>query len=427
MVTVPMGVQAYKRKFAGEPEVKLVNRFLEKNPTNLREGQALLTRAGTNPLVKFDDGADALNPNRNNWSKVGLFDGDLFGASGPNLYRYATDGTLIHIAGLLNPGGLITYAWMKGIGYEYLFISDGLLLQFYRGGSHATGTLTKTGAIDTTYKIQVNGTYYAWNDAVDTNAPDGTSAHPWLAKLSGDALENMSDLFNFNGVRGVDFSTALGGPNQFFSGSNPGTTPFTQLIVSAISGNADGNSITTSVVTGANIAFGGATLAGGGTHVLEGVEMPAGSPAKALASLGGYVLVAVGDSQEFYWLEPGTIAIDALNFASKESNPDNIADMVTVGDQVIIAGDASTENWYATGNFDAPFAPVQGRVYRRGFIEGSLVAVKDSLIGIGDDGVVYSIGYAYGDTSNYGVHPISTHAIAERIRTLLRREQGLVP
>lgn len=425
MVTIPLGVQAYKRKYAGEPEVKLVNRFLETNPTNLREKVALLTRAGTDPLTKMDDGANAVAPNRGTWSKVGLFNGDLFGVSGPNLYRYSSDGTLTHIIGLINPGGLVTYAWMKGIGYEYLFISDGLLLQFYQGGSHATGTLTKSGAITTAQKIQVGGVYYGWNDAVDTNAPDGTSAHPWLAKLTGDPMLNMVNLFNFNGVRGVDFSTALGGPNPNYQGSNTGSGPFTTLTVTATSDGTNGNAISTTVVTGPNLAFGAATLAGGGTHVLQGVEMPDGKPCKCLASLDSFVLVGIGRSQQFFWIEPGAVIIDPLNFAEKESNPDNIVDMVTIGDQTIIAGAASTENWYATGNFDAPFAPVEGRVYRRGFVEGTVVAVKDALIGIGDDGVVYSIGYSYGASSKYGVNPISTHAIAERIRVELRREQGL--
>lgn len=427
MVTLPLGYQAYKRKFAGEPEIRLVNRFLEKNPTNLREGTGLLSRAGSAPLTKFDDGAGAVAPARGTFSKTGLFNGDLFGVSGGNLYRYSSDGTLTHITGLVNAGGLVTYAWMKGIGYEYLFIADGLLLQFYQGGTHATGTLTKTGAITTAQKINIGGTYYGWNDAVDTNAPDGTLAHPWLAKLSGDPMLNMAHLLNFDGVRGVDFSTALGGPSPIVSGSNPGVGPFTTMVVTAKSGNADGNLIATLVTTGPNISFGAATLSGGGTHVLQGVEMPDGNAAKCLASLNGFVLVGVGRSQLFYWIEPGAVIIDPLNFASKESNPDNIVDMVTIGDQTIIAGAGSTENWYATGNFAAPFAPMEGRVYRRGFIEGSIVAVKDSMIGIGDDLVVYSIGYGYGDTSQYGVHPISTHGIDERIRVQIRSENGEPP
>lgn len=425
MVTIPLGVQAYQRKYAGEPEVKLVNRFLEQNPTNLREHYSLLTRPGSNALTTFASGGAANN--RAQWSKPGLFSGDLFGVAGPNLYRYAADGTLIHIGGVVNGSGYVSYAWMKGIGYEYLFIADGLLLQYYSGGTHATGTLTRSSTIDTTYKIEIGGVYYAWNDAVDTNAPDGTAAHPWLAKLTGDPLVNMANLLNFNGVRGTDFSTTLGGPSLVVTAANDAVTPTTQLILTAISDRTDGNAITTSVTAGAGVAWGGATLTGGGTHALHGVTMPDGSPAKALASLDGYVLISVGNSQKFFWLDPGTVVIDPLNFAEKESNPDNIVDMVTVGDQTIVCGAGSTENWYATGDFAAPFAPVEGRVYRRGTVDGTAVAVKDNLTIVGDDGIVYTIGYAFGGTSQYGVHRISTHAIEERIRSQLRHEQGLTP
>lgn len=421
MVTIPLGVQAYKRAFAGEPEVRLENRFMETDPTNQREKITLLTRAGSDRLTTFDDGAGAVAPNRMQFSKDGLFNGDLFGVSGGNLYRYATDGTLIHITGLVNGSGFVTYAWMKGAGYEYLFIADGLLLQFYAGGTHATGTLTKSGAITTAYVIQINGTYYGWNDAVDTNAPDGTAAHPWLARLTGDPMANMETLLNFSGVRGVDYSTALGGPNLFVTA----TSDSTHLHLTAITDRSSGNAYTTSVVVGANVAWGGATLTGGGTHALQGVEMPDGQPPKALTALSGFVLISVGDTYRFYWLEPGTVTIDPLNFASKESNPDPIVDMTTVGDQAIITGSGSTENWYATGNFDAPFAPIEGRVYRRGAIEGTTVGVNDALVFVGDDMVVYSVGYGYGDTAQYGVHRISTHAIEERIRVQLRREQGL--
>ena len=120
------------------------------------------------------------------------------------------------------------------------------------------------------------------------------------------------------------------------------------------------------------------------------------------------------------------MTIDPTNFFSKESNPGTIVDMHTVGDQVLIAGEGSTENWYATGNFDLPFAPQEGRVYRRGVIEGTTVVVGDSLILVGDDGVVYEIGYQAGQASAWGVHRISTNGIEERIRTQMRRLQGLL-
>lgn len=419
MTNVPLGMQAYERNYAGEPEVRLENRFMEKNPTNQREGVGLLTRPGSDLLAVFN--SDGLGGNRANFTLKGLFNNDLFVCEGPNLYRYSLDGTKIHILGLLNPGGTITHGWMKGIGYEYLFIADGLLLQFYAGGTHASGTLTGTAG---TSVIRIGDTYYSWNAAVDTNAPNGSAAHPWLANPGSDPLLAMAKLLNFDGVRGVDFSTNLAGPNPQVTAAVTGGPPATALVVTAITDRSTGNGIVTTVVSGA-VMWGSGTLTGGGTHVLQGVEVPDGQGVRSLTSLSGYVLASIALSQKFYWINPGEVVIDPLNFAEKEANPDNIVDMVTIGDQAIICGEGSTENWYASGDFNAPFLPVEGRVYRRGIQAGTAVAVKDSLFLVGDDGIVYSIGYAFGGTSNYGVHRISTHAIEERIRVQLRREQGL--
>jgi hypothetical protein len=179
---------------------------------------------------------------------------------------------------------------------------------------------------------------------------------------------------------------------------------------------------------GSTESWTGATLAGGGGTLLRTIAMPnAGEVPKAVSSVSGYVLISVGGSQKFYWLNPAELVIDALNFAEKESNPDNILDMNTVGDQMLISGSESTENWYATGEFATPFAPVEGRVYQRGIIEGTAVTVGDAVIFVGNDGVVYSAGYTYGANAQYGVHPISDNAIAERVRKTLRYEQDLQP
>jgi hypothetical protein len=292
MTTIPLGVGAYKRTFAGEPEIRLENRFVEKAPTNLREHTTLLGRAGTDTLSTFAGGRI-----RGTYSKAGLFNGDLFVVSGPNLWRYSSDGTRVQIPGVVSGSANPYVTWMKGLGYEYLFIADGTLFQYYPGF----------------------------------------------------------------------------GPLLLVTGAGP-------------------------------------------SEVI-----------KSLATVSGYVLASVGFTQKFYWLNPGTVVIDPLNFAEKESNPDNIVDMHTVGDFVLITGEASTENWYATGDFALPFAPVEGRVYRRGAIEGTPVVMKDSVILVGDDCVVYEIGYSSGAEAQWGVHRISDHGIEERIRTQVRRLQGLLP
>lgn len=423
MTTVVLGLGAYERLYAKEPIVRLENRFVETNPTNLKEQTALLTRPGTALLRNFGGGKY-----RRAFTEPGMFNGDLFVNNGTVLNRW--NGTTNQIiTGDIKGSGAPSVTWVKGAGYQRLFIADGLLLQYYDGGTHATGLLTLTGTITASNEVvRIGGVYYTFNDAVDTGAPDGSAAKPWRVRLTGDPLQNFDDTLMFNGIPGFTFSSAIGGANPIVTARAIGGPPATQLQVVAVSEGADGNAIQTTVTgTTPKLAWGAATLTGGGVHVLHGITMPDGVGAKAVCSLKSYCLVAVANSQNFYWVEPGAIIIDPLNFASKESSPDNIQDIVRVGDNALLVGEGSTESWYATGQIDSPFAPVAGRVYNRGAIDGTTVVVKDSVILVGNDGIVYQIGYSSGGGADYGVKRISNHGIEERIRRQVRRDKGLTP
>jgi hypothetical protein len=428
--SIQLGLGAYKRSFAGQPEIQLVNRYVEKDPSNDQEHTILLSRSGSNLL----NGAMTGGINRGNYSKAGLFNGDLFCVQGHNLWRYGQTGIPQQITGTIANDGNPYVAWAKGIGYEFLFISDGSTLQYF--SEHATAVLTLTGNVLATEVIVINGVYYGWSLTVDAGTPNGTVGAPYMAHLATggidtaanntQSLANMALLINFAGISGGDYSSAVPGPNTICAAvSNENTIIFT-----AYDNTAAGNAYTSTVSNsgGGSIAFGAGTFQGGGGTTLRPVTgMGSGEVVKALASVSSYVLVSVGNSQKFYWINPGEIIIDPLNFASKESNPDNILDMLTVGDQVLICGNGSAENWYATGVFAAPFAPVEGRVYARGVVEGTPVVVNDGVILVGNDGIVYQIGYKYGGQAQWGVHRISDHALEEQIRITLRSEQGQPP
>lgn len=428
MTTIPLGQTAYKRQYSGAPEVVLQNRFVEKSPTNLREHATLLARPGNDALVTLSGG-----PSRGKFTKVGFFGGDLFVVCGPNLFRVnSVSNIATQITGTIAGTGFVYMTWEKGIGYEYLFIADGTNLWVF--SEHASGVLTATANPASGDVIRIGSNYYGWNTNVQAGSPAGTLANPYWAKRSTttgiqaqdleQSLANMVLLLNYSGIPGTDFSSQVPGPSADVSAVSDPTT----LTVQAIDNTAAGNAIATTVPVGAVESWASVTLTGGGGTALRLIPMPnAGEVAKAVATVSGYVMVSVGNTQKFYWLNPGELVIDPLNFAEKESNPDNILDMNTVGDQVLVSGSDSTENWYATGNFDAPFAPVEGRVYQRGIIEGTAVVVGDAVIFVGNDGVVYSVGYNNGSDVQWGVKEISDNAIAERIRETLRLEDGLKP
>lgn len=410
MSTVPLGIGAYERLYAGEPVVRLENRFVETNPTNLKEKIALLARPGTDPLKYFNSGKY-----RRCFSKEGLFGSDLFVIAGETMWRYAEDGTTHEITGVFQGSGPPSITWYKGIGIERLFVADGLLLQYYDGGTHATGTLTATGAI-TTQKVQIGEVWYTWGADVNANAPNGTEDHPWIAKLDSSPMVALAKLLMFAGVQGVDYSSTLGGPSLTVTAVPNSLDPDNILDVTAISGEADGNTIATTV-DGSDLAWGETTLTGGGVHTMHGIPMPDGKPAKSLATISSYVLISVAKSQQFFFLRPGSVEIDALDFYTKESNPDEIIDMTNVGDQAILCGSGSTETWYATGVLDSPLAAVKGRAYQRGVLEGTVCVVKESVILVGNDGIVYEIG------SGSGITRVSNHGIEERIRVQRVRER----
>lgn len=417
MTTVPIGVGAYDRKSAKEPEIQLINRFLEGDPTNLVEHTALLSRFGTKGLGYFPPNTST-GIIRGLYSKEGLFDSNLFVVSGNNLYRRMTDGTRQQITGTVHGTGRPYLTWVRGAGYQRLVISDGQLLQYYDGGSHATGILTTT-ATPTNQVIEIAGTYYSWHATdVDYNSPDGTAAHPFLALLGSDPLVSMENMLNFAGVPGVDFSSALGAANTVVTAlADTSTTPSTKLTLTAISEGTDGNLITTSVYSGASMSWSGATLTGGGIHALHGIYVPTGETIGPVCTLDSFVLCAVNNSQKFFYLRPASVIIDALDFDYKESNPDFIVDMVRMGDFAVIVGSGSTEFWYATGDSNQPLAPVDGRTMARGAVEGTVLELNGETILVGNDEVVYAIGN--------GMRRISNHGIEERIRTQIRREKGI--
>lgn len=421
MTNLRLGMEAYERVSAAEPEIKLINRFAESNPTNLVEKVALLARAATKPLVYFS-GATSTDAPRGLFSMAGLFKNDLFGVTGQNLYRYRLDtNDVIQITGVLQGTGEPYVTWDKGIGYERMFFSDGTLLQFYDGGTHASGILTST-VTPAAQVIEIGGAYYSWNtdvDFVDVNGqgPNGSSSNPWLANPGTDPLLALNLLLAFAGVSGTDFSTALSGPALLVTSTATGGPPATKLNVAAVSDRTIGNGITTSIFSGTGLSWGATTLLGGGIDALQQVVIPTGEGIGSLASLYHFTLCAVSGSQKVFYLRPGSTTMDALDFLEKESNPDPVVNMVTVGDVVTVMGEGSMEFWYATGDNNNPIAPISGRGMARGVVPGTAVNVKEDVLLVGNDRVVYSV--------IGGLKRVSTHGIEERIRTQLRREGGI--
>jgi hypothetical protein len=150
-----------------------------------------------------------------------------------------------------------------------------------------------------------------------------------------------------------------------------------------------------------------------GTGGLNTSTVPDGVVFSDLDTLASYVICAQENSHKFYWINPGETDVEALNFSSAESEPDEIVGIMSVGDHLWIFGQSSTESWYVTGDVDQPFLRSQGRAFSQGILPHTLARVQDAIVVVGQDRVAYHIAG--------GPERISHHGIEE----MLRRWQDL--
>lgn len=399
MTQIPLGVGAYSRPYGKLPEIRMENRFFEQNPLGA-EKTALLSRPGTKLFLEVGTG-----PIRKMHSQAGVFGGDLFIVSGTALFR--TDGTTTTpITGLVQGVGYPVMTSVAIPGWEALFVSDGAALQYYEGESLAAATFTAS-ALAANDVVSIGDVAYRFTSgSVDDGTPDGTLALPWLVKLGGTLALSLSNLFaaiGNTGTPGVTYTTAL----VEHPSARPRGLLGTGFDVVALAGGTAGNDISLGE-TGAGTAWSSPTLEGGGGHVLKTSSVPDDAGIVDLVTLASYVLCAEANSRRFFWIKPGEVNIDPLDFSSAESEPDEIVNLLVVGDQLWIFGQSSTEAWYASGNADQPFLPAQGRAFSQGVIPGTVARVQDAILVVGQDRVAYRIAG--------GPERISHHGIEELLR-----------
>lgn len=160
--------------------------------------------------------------------------------------------------------------------------------------------------------------------------------------------------------------------------------------------------------TRALIATGGTCYSTDGVTAVA-VVMPGGESVSSVAYINGYFILTVAGAQKFFWIPPGGVDPAALDFASAENSPDNIIAVRRQYDELWFFGEASTEVWQTTGDTNAPFQRISGRLYDKGVINGATITTTDNTIfWVGSDLVAYR-----GD-----VQPvrISDHSIEEKLR-----------
>lgn len=404
---LPLGVGAYLRTSVGvEPQIEMFNRFFEENPTNLEEGVALLARGGTTFYNTVGSG-----PIRRIWSQPGTLGGDIFMVSGNNMFRVprntaAGPGTPVLLPGDISDNGTPE---IDGTA-NFVFVADGQNLFFFNGeGDFSTATLTATGNPQEADTVTIGSVTYTFTATVDMPNEILIGATP-DESLNNLALATVADTGTGAGTLfGLDTD-----PNPFARAA-AGDDPMT-LLFTAISAGALGNGISLSTAS-PFLSFDGPALSGGTANALVQIPTPDDVAIVSIAVLAQFVLCVAANSQRVYFIRPGETTIDPLDFFESERRPDEINVVRVYGDQAYFLGEESIEVWFVSGVEPVPFDRVQGRVIERGSVNGTELIVNDSVMFVGDDGVVYSL--------TGGLNRVSHHGIEERIRTARETEQGL--
>lgn len=431
---VKIPIADWKRLSSDEAILSLKNRFLEGNPVLSDGTVSAIARPGMRYWATVGDG-----PIRKLFQQPGAFDDDAFAASGRSLYRLDRQGDALlgvnntEIFDRLSASAKLpicmAVSGRVGDVYPRLWFTDGEGLYYYTEDIHANVTLTFTGTPADGDTVVINGTYYVWetNQAtLDTGSPAGTLANPWKVYTGGDAVAASFALMraiNANGGAGTAYSTATTAHTTVFAGGINSEVANPILTLYAKAEGSLGNGLAISE-TGSAVTLSASTFTGGaGTGVVQ-VPTPSSWSPIDVTTINGYVIVIPTQyesiSGRFFWIEPGSDEINELNYATAERLPDEITDVDVFNGHIWFMGNSNTEAWYATGDQDTPFAPLQGVVFERGVHEHTAVKVKNAIVTVDTTGGVWAIGIGGGAGER-----ISTPAVEERLRAAINRQRTL--
>lgn len=411
MTQIQLAHTIYRRSAGLVPAVSLRNRYFEQNPV-LNSGQDFTSLFARPRMAKYSEAGTGHV--RFVFSEPGVFGDDAFVVSGLKLYRVSKSGAITDLGTISTDvlGG-VSMAATGTIGDipAYLYVADGGVLWVYTEDGSAIGHLQASGAIANNDVVQIGGIYYKFtNGSVDTGTPAGTSGAPWRVAFSGvnaTDLQSLFDAINATGTAGTTYSTALTAHTAV--AANVVTTA--DLYIVALDHGSGGNSISTTE-TGANLAWSHTTLTGGGASQLRQVGVPDDVGAISVAQFNSYVIVVPvqneGVNGRFYWINPGEVTIDPLDFATAERSPDAINDVLALSDRFWLLGQKSTEAWISTGDPSAPMQRMTGILYEQGEVQGTAVRLGNSIVLVGENGEVLEIAG--------GIKVVSRPDIAQLVR-----------
>lgn len=134
-------------------------------------------------------------------------------------------------------------------------------------------------------------------------------------------------------------------------------------------------------------------------------------PPVGVCSIGGYFIFPIADGRYFWTsIDEGT-AIDALDFASAEANPDGLIGCTTRTQEIVLVGSKSIEFHALTGS-SAVFERVPQTTLQIGGLSGAAIKSLNGVVILpASDGTVRML-------NDYSPERISTHEVERDIRDL---------
>lgn len=230
-------------------------------------------------------------------------------------------------------------------------------------------------------------------EVAPTNIEDQVSliSRPRQKMFASAGLGPMRGLYRKGGVLA---DQALSGAIIALSGTSLYRVPQTGVGASVYIGEVDGTlRMTAEGNSAAVVLCCGASLWRTDGTVLTQITLPPGLSASAVDYLSGRFLVC-SDLGRFYWTPVGGLTINALDYATAESQPDVLLTLKVIGDELWLFGRLSIEVWQPTGDADLPYQRITGRIFGIG-ITGRETCQKlnyggeDTVLWVGTDRRAY--------------------------------------
>lgn len=151
------------------------------------------------------------------------------------------------------------------------------------------------------------------------------------------------------------------------------------------------------------------------SSTLTEITDPDYKTSKSVTTSNGYTIFTEEESNQWFISDLNdSTSYNPLNFASAESQPDNLVRAFGYQNEVWLFGERTTEIWYNSGNPDFPFDRINGAFIDRGCAAKFSVGSNERAIyWLGDDRIVYR-------TQGYNPVRISTHPIEAEIESYPR-------